>query len=146
HVGEILNVGVAPLLVVGRVVGGRGDGDVVDEVAVVGILRGQRADIAERGVQIVFVAGVVDEPEIGSAIGLDAASAVAVDHVIDDERGRRVAAQVEDDAVAVGVIARAVVFAGDDVVGGDVVEAGVIIEPLGAVVGDGAGPAVEVAV
>lgn len=57
------------------------------------------------------------------------------------------AAQVEDDAVGVGVIGRAIVFAaGDDVVGDDVVEAGLIVEPLRAAVGDGAGPAIQVAV
>jgi len=44
------------------------------------------------------------------------------------------------------VIGGAVVFAGDDVVGDDVVETGIGIEPLGTVVGDGAGPAVEIAV
>jgi len=44
------------------------------------------------------------------------------------------------------VVSALVDFAGDDVVGDDVVEAGVVIEPLVGVVGDSAGPAVPLGV
>jgi len=44
--------------------------------------------------------------------------------------------------VAVGMIGGAVEFTDDDIVGDDVVEAGVVVEPLVGVEGDAAGPAV----
>ena len=126
------------------------DSDVVDDVAVVGVAGLEGAEIEFRGVQVIFVAGVVDEPEVGDDVAEDAAAAVAIDDVVDDQGGGSVGgggvigavAEVEDDAVAIGFVGALVDFAGDDVVGDDVVEAGVIVEPLVAVVGDGAGPAV----
>jgi hypothetical protein len=110
-------------------------------------------DGAERGfggIEVVVIAGIVDDPEVGDDVSDDAPAAIAVDDVVEDEGGRSVgggggvgaAAEVEDDAVAVGVVGALVNFAGDDVVGDEVVEAGVGIEPLIGVEGDGAGPAV----
>jgi hypothetical protein len=88
-------------------------------------------------IQVVFEAGVVDDPEVGDDEGVNASAAIAVDDVVDDEHGRSVGggvvigtiAEVGDHAVAVGVVGALVDFAGDDVVGDDVVEAGVVIEP-----------------
>ena len=131
HIREVFHVGIRAPLVVGRVVARGSHGDVVDEVAVVRVVRYERAGVAERSVEVVLVAGVVDDPEVSDDKGLDAAAAVAVDDVVDDQRRWCIrsavvigaVAEVEDDAVAVGVIGGAVVFAGDDVVGDDVVEA-----------------------
>src|SRR5207248_5583879 len=51
-------------------------------------------------------------------------------------------AEVENDAVAVGVFGALVDFAGNDVVRDDVVEAGIPVEPLVGVEGDAARPAI----
>src|SRR5262249_59589168 len=72
------------------------------------------------------------------------------DHVIDDEGGGSVGCgggvgavgEVEDDPVPVCVVRRGVKLADDDVIGDDVVEPGVVVEPLVGVVGDAAGPAI----
>jgi len=149
-----VDVGDGAALFVGRVAGLVSDGDVVDEVAVVGVVGFEGAEAGFGGIQVVFEAGIVDDPEVGDDVGDDAAAAIAVDDVVKDEGGRSVggrgvvgaAGEVEDDAVAVGVVSALVDFAGDDVVGDDVVEAGVVIEPLVGVVGDGAGPAVPLRV
>src|SRR5690349_2000282 len=133
---------------------GVSDSDVVDDVAVVGIAGLNGAEAVFGGIQVVVEASVVDDPEVGDDIGDDAAAAIAVDDVVDNESGRSVGGsgvvgagtEVEDDAVAVGLIGALVDFAGDDVVGDDVVEAGVVVEPLVGVVGDGAGPAVPLGV
>ena len=120
---------------VGTAPGGR---DVVDEVAVLGAVGGEGAGGAEGGIEVVVVAGVVDDPEVGDDVGMNAASAIAVDDVVDDEDGWGIGGRgvigavrkIEDDAVAVGVVGGGAEFAADDVVGDDVVEAGVVIEPL----------------
>ena len=134
--------------------GGIGDSDVVDDVSVVRVARLNRTEIAFGGVQVVVIAGVVDDPEVGDDVGDDASAAVAVDDGVEDEGGRSIGgggvigagAEVEDDAVAVRLVCTLVDFAGDDVVGDDVVEAGVVVKPLSGVEGDGAGPAIPAGV
>ncbi len=101
----------------------------------------QRGEIGLVGIQVVFVAGIVDDIEVLDVVGLDAAAAIAVDDVVEDEGRGRVAAEIEDDAVAVGMVGSVVELADDGVVGDDVVEAGVGIEPLAGVERDAAGPA-----
>jgi len=71
HVGEVLNVGVAALLDVSGVSAAPGEGDVVDEVAVLGAAGGEGAGRAEGGVKVVVIAGVVDDPEVGDDVGVD---------------------------------------------------------------------------
>ena len=135
---EVAEIGDGAGLFEGGVVGANGYGDVVDHVAVVGVAGLEGAEIIFQGIEIVFVAGVVDEPEVGDDIAEDAATTIAVDDVVDDEGGRGIGGggvigagtEVEDDAVAVGMIGGAVEFTGDDIVGDDVVEAGVVVEPL----------------
>src|SRR5205814_523162 len=141
QVGVEEDVGTAVVLSVGGVAAVPGIGDVVDDVAVAGAVEGDGGEIGLIGIQVVFVAGVVDDIEVLDEVGLDAAAAVAVDDVVDDERGRGVAAEIQDDAVAVGVVGSVVEFPGDDVVGDDVVEAGVVVEPEAGVERDAAGPA-----
>jgi hypothetical protein len=113
-----------------------------------------RTEAAFGSVQVVVIAGIVDDPEVGDDVGDDASATIAVDDVVEDEGGRSIGggrvigtgAEVKDDAVAVGLMRALVDFAGDDVVRDDVVEAGVVIEPLVGVVGDGAGPAIPAGV
>jgi len=145
-----VEIGDSAGLFVGGVVGADGHGDVVDDEAVVGVGGGEGAEIRFQGIEVVFIAGIVDEPEVGDDIAEDAATAIAVDDVVDDEGGRSIGSggvigagtEVEDDAVAIGMIGGAVEFTDDDIVGDDVVEAGVVVEPLVGVERDAAGPAV----
>src|SRR5438874_2386246 len=65
QVGEVLDVGVGALLDVGGIEGTPGDGDVVDEIAVLRAVGGEGAGGTEGGVEIVVVAGVVDDVEVG---------------------------------------------------------------------------------
>ena len=117
-------------------------------------MAGDAADGAEREIKAVVVAGIVDDPDVGHDIVLDASAAIAVDNIVDDQsrgsicRGGSIAAaaEIHDDAVSVGVIAGTVVGAGDDVVGDDVVQSLILIEPLTAVVRDGARPSAVIAV
>ena len=44
-------------------------------------------EAALRGVQVVVIAGVVDDPEVGDDVGDDAPAAVAVNNVVDEARG-----------------------------------------------------------
>ena len=120
--------------------------NVVDKVPAAGVLRCEGTDVAERGVQVILVASVVDDPEVGDAVGLNAATTITIDDIIDNQRGRRVRAQVQDDPVSIGVVAGPVVFPGNDVVRSYVVKAGIRIEPRRRVVGDGAGPTVEISI
>jgi hypothetical protein len=130
--------------------GGVSDGDVIDDIAIMGVGGFKGAEVAFGGLQIIVVAGVVDDPEVGDHVGDDTPTAIAVDDVVEDERGRSIGgggfigtgAEVENDTVAVGVVGALVDFSGDDVVGDDVVEAGIVVEPLIGVEGDGAGPTV----
>ncbi len=145
-----MEIGDGAGLFEGGVVGADGYGNVVDDVAVVRIAGLEGAEIIFQGIEIIFEAGIVDEPEVGDDIAEDAAAAIAVDDVVDDEGGRGIGGggvrgagtEVEDDAVAIGMIGGAVEFTGDDIVGDNVVEAGVVVEPLVGVEGDAAGPAV----
>jgi len=154
EVGVVQGAGNRAALFVGWVAGGVSDGDVVDDISVVRVAGLDRTEAAFGGVQVVVEAGVVDDPEVGDDVGDDASAAVTVDDVVDDEGGRSIGgggvigtgAEVEDDAIAVGLVGALVDFAGDDVVGDDVVEAGVVIEPLSGVEGDGAGPAIPAGV
>src|ERR1700757_4297433 len=150
EVGEVGDIRDGAALLERRLAGLVGDSDVVDDEAVVGVVRLNGAEVGFGGVEVIVEAGVVEDPEVGDDVGDDASAAIAVDDVVEDEGGRSVGggggvgagAEVEDDAVAVGVVGALVDFAGDDVVGDEVVEAGVGIEPLVGVEGDGAGPAV----
>src|SRR5437899_7799307 len=154
EVGIVVDVSDGAALFVGRMAAGVGNGDVVDEVAVVGVVGLEGAESGFGGIEVVFEAGIVDDPEVGDDVSDDAAAAIAVDDVVDNQSRRSIGGggvvgagtEVEDDAVAVGVMSALVDFAGDDVVGDDVVEAGVVIEPLVGVVGDSAGPAVPLGV
>ena len=149
-----MDVGDGTALFEGGMAGLVSDSDIVDEVAVVGVVGLEGAESGFGGVEVVFEASIVDDPEVGDDVSDDAAAAIAVDDVVEDEGGRsiggggvvRAAGEVEDDAVAVGVMGALVDFTGDDVVGDEVVEAGVVIEPLVGVVGDGAGPAIPLGV
>ncbi len=137
-------------LLVGGMAAGVSHGDVVDDISVVSVARFNRAEIAFRGVEVVVEAGVVDDPEVGDDVGDDAAPAIAVDHIVEDQGRRSIGgggvigagAEVKDDAVAVGLVGALVDFSGDDVIGDDVVEAGVVVEPLRGVERDGARPAI----
>jgi len=141
QVGVEEDVGTAVVLAVGGVAAVPGIGDVVDDVAVAGAVGSEGGEIGLVGIQVVFVAGIVDDIEVLDVVGLDAAAAIAVDDVVEDEGRGRVAAEIEDDAVAVGMVGSVVELADDGVVGDDVVEAGVGIEPLAGVERDAAGPA-----
>src|ERR1700740_2257370 len=126
-------------------------GDVIDEIPVARLAGDQGAEGA-RPVQAILVTGVIYDPEICHHVGFNAPAAIAIDHVVDHQRRRGVRramvispiAEIEDDSVTVGVFTRAVVLAGDDIVGDDVMETGIAIEPLVAIVGNPAGPAITV--
>src|SRR4029077_12212758 len=111
-----------------------------------GVLRSERPHVPQGCVEVILVASVVDDPEAGYAVGLDGASTIAVDDVVDDQRRRCVGAEVEDDAIAIGVVAGTIVFPGDDVVRSDVVKTRIGVEPGDVVVGDGTSPTVKISI
>ena len=99
--------------------------------------------------QGVVIASVIDDPDIGDDEVFNASSAVSVNDVVHDQgrrgirAGRRVGsvAEVHDDAVAVSYdCVEAIIGAGNDVVGNDVVESGIGVVPLGTVEGYSACP------
>src|SRR5205807_2547688 len=102
---------VGALLDVGGIEGTPGDREVVDEIAVLRDVGGEGAGGTEGGVEVVVVAGVVDDVEVGDDISVDAAATIAVDDVVDDEDGRGIGGgsiigavgEIENDAVAGGV-------------------------------------------
>src|SRR5258708_38326882 len=117
-------------LAVGRVGPAQGNGEIVDYITVVRIIDADGGLGALWQIQDIFVASVVDEPKIGYGKGLDAAATIRIDDIIDDECGGSVrravlfgaVAEVQDDAVAIGVFGTLVHFIGHDVVGDDVVK------------------------
>jgi len=50
-------------LIVRGIVAVPGHRDVVDEIAVAGTLGGKRAGVAEGWIEVIFVAGVIHDPE-----------------------------------------------------------------------------------
>src|SRR5260370_28636848 len=117
RVGEEEDVGTAVVLAVGGVAAVPGIGDVVDDVAVAGAVGSEGREIGLVGIQVVFVAGVVDDIEVLDIVGLDAAAAIAVDDVVEDEGRGRVAAELEHDAVAGGMVGSVGERAGEGAVG-----------------------------
>lgn len=125
-------------------------GDVVDEVSVARTIGAERAGVPQCGVQVIFVAGIVDNPEIRDDEGVYAPSAIPVNNIINDQRRRSIGgargvgsiAEIQNNSVAIGMVGRTVVFAHNNIVGDDVVEAAISVEPLVAVEGDPAGPTV----
>jgi hypothetical protein len=104
HVGGVVDFGDGVVLGERGGAGADGKGDVVDHVPVARAVDGELGEIGFGGIESVFVAGVVDDVEVLDLVGLDAAATIAVDDVVDDEGRRSVAAEIEDDAVAVGVV------------------------------------------
>jgi len=92
-------------------------------------------------VQRVVITSVIDDPDIADDEVFNASPAISVDHIVRDQgsgsigAGRRVGAvaQVHNDAVAVTMIGRAVVGAGNNVVGNNVVKSGIAVVPLRAI-------------
>ena len=149
-VGEVADFCGLIFLGVAGVRGRSGNDEIVDDVAVARIVDGDGSIGFVREIEDVFVAGVVDEPEVRDGVRFQAPATVSINHIVEDESRRCVGrtvvvsaiAEIEDDAVAVGVLLTLVDFACDEVVRDDVVKAGMAVEPLIGVEGDAAGPAI----
>ena len=135
---------------VARVGAAPGNGEMVDYISVVRINDADGGLSALWQIQDIFVARVVDEPKIGDGKGLDATTTIRIDDIVDHECGGSVRrtvlfgaiAEVQDDAIAIGVFRTLVHFIGHDVVGDDVVKPRISVEPLVGVEGDATRPAV----
>src|SRR5258708_39611685 len=118
-------------------------GDVVEEVSVAQPIGAERAGVPQCGVQVIFVAGIVDNPEIRDDEGVYAPSTVSVNNIINDQRRRSIGgargvgslAESQNNSVGIGMIGRAIVFAHNNIVGCDGVETAIGVETLGAVEG-----------
>ena len=80
--------------------GSRGNNKIVDDVAVVGIVDGDGSVGPVGKVEDILVAGVVDKPEVRHRVGFQAATAVSIDNIADDESRRRVGGAVVVSAIA----------------------------------------------
>src|SRR5258708_18659785 len=116
-------------------------GDVVEEVSVAQPIGAERAGVPQCGVQVIFVAGIVDNPEIRDDEGVYAPSTVSVNNIINDQRRRSIGgargvgsiSEIQNNSLDICMGWRSVLFTHYNIVADDVVGVAISVEPLRAV-------------
>jgi len=82
-----------------------GDADIIHKKYVVGVAGREGTDVRLQSIQVVPIASIVHNPHTRCGVSDEAAAAIAINHIVDDQRRRGCRARLVDiygDPVAVG--------------------------------------------